>query len=100
VVCPHYIDTGMFEGVKTSFLLPLLNPDRVARAIVRAVQRNRSRLILPRWVGLVPMLRVVPPRLFDRAADWLGVNTAMDSYAGHAPPTASVPPPDHHGRQR
>ena len=43
VVCPFYISTGMFAGVKTRFrlLLPILTPDYAADRIVRAVRRDR-----------------------------------------------------------
>src|SRR5207247_8346795 len=39
VVCPFYISTGMFEGVKTRFplLLPILEPQKVADRIVDAI---------------------------------------------------------------
>ena len=40
VVCPYYIDTGMFEGVKTrfSFLLPILKEQKVVDKILRAIE--------------------------------------------------------------
>jgi all-trans-retinol dehydrogenase (NAD+) len=40
VVCPYYINTGMFDGVKTNFLLPILEEDYVANRIVDAIQHN------------------------------------------------------------
>ena len=42
MVSPYYIDTGMFEGVRTrfSFLLPILKQEAVARRILTAVRRN------------------------------------------------------------
>ena len=86
VVCPHYVDTGMFRGVKSraSWLLPILKQDRVAEHIVRAVERNRPALMLPRLVGLVPVLRVLPVALFDAAARRLGVQSAMETFVGRA----------------
>jgi hypothetical protein len=33
-VCPYYINTGMFDGVKTNFLLPILEEDYVANRVV------------------------------------------------------------------
>jgi all-trans-retinol dehydrogenase (NAD+) len=84
VVCPYYIDTGMFRGVKTrfSFLLPILDPDVVADRIVGAVRRNRRRLVMPRLVGLVPLMRVLPVPLFDAIANALGINASMDEFVG------------------
>ncbi|MDR0411007.1 MAG: SDR family oxidoreductase [Treponema sp.] len=45
IVCPFFIDAGMFSGVKTkfSFLLPTLKSEYTAKAIVKAVLRNQHR---------------------------------------------------------
>ncbi len=84
VVCPYYIDTGMFHGVKSRFprLLPILNEDTVAARIVSAIQRDRRRLIMPVMVYLVPLMRVLPVDLFDKLATFLGVNASMDEFRG------------------
>lgn len=85
VVCPYYIDTGMFKGVRTRipFLLPILDPRSVARKIIDAVERDRRQVVLPPAVRLLPALRVLPPRAFDMVMDLLGVNTSMDEFVGH-----------------
>lgn len=85
VVCPYFIDTGMFDGVRTRFswLLPILKKEYVAERIVRAVRRNRRRLCMPRMVYLVPLLRMLPPGAFDRIASLMGIHRAMDAFAGH-----------------
>jgi all-trans-retinol dehydrogenase (NAD+) len=87
VVCPFYVDTGMFEGVRTRFprLLPILRQDDVADRIVRAIERNQRRLVMPPLVRLVPAMRVLPPRLFDRIMDLFGVNRSMERFAGRRP---------------
>jgi all-trans-retinol dehydrogenase (NAD+) len=84
VVCPFFIDTGMFEGVKTRFawLLPILKPDYVVRRIMTAIEGNRSRLIMPRFVMTVPVVRVLPPFLFDAVLGFFGVNRSMDEFVG------------------
>ena len=84
VVCPFFIDTGMFEGVKTRFpwLLPILKPDYVVRRILKAIEGNRSRLIMPRLVMTVPVVRVLPPFLFDAVMGFFGVNRSMDEFVG------------------
>jgi all-trans-retinol dehydrogenase (NAD+) len=84
VVCPFFIDTGMFQGVKTRFplLFPILKQDAVARKIVRGVLKNKPRLILPPLVVLIFLLRMFPVKLFDAVVDFLGVNKAMDKFVG------------------
>jgi all-trans-retinol dehydrogenase (NAD+) len=37
-ICPYFIDTGMFDGAKTSFPLYMLQPDEVVDRIIAAIQ--------------------------------------------------------------
>jgi all-trans-retinol dehydrogenase (NAD+) len=89
VVCPFYIDTGMFDGVASRWprLLPILDPDDVVARIASAVRRDRSRLILPPFVRLLPLARILPPRWFDRLADVLGINVSMQDFVGRTAPS-------------
>jgi len=84
VVCPFYIDTGMFSGVKSRFtwLLPILKEEDVATRIVAAIQRDKRRLLMPWAVYLVPPMRVLPVRVFDWLATFLGVNASMADFKG------------------
>ena len=86
VVCPYYINTGMFAGVKTrfSFLLPILKQERAAARIFKAVARRRSRLLMPPLVYTVWLLRLLPVRWFDFIADFLGINRSMDEFHGRS----------------
>jgi all-trans-retinol dehydrogenase (NAD+) len=84
VVCPYYVDTGMFRGVRTRFpwLLPILRPDYVAARILSAIQGDRRRLVLPRFVMAVLLARVLPLDLFDGLMRFFGVDRSMDEFAG------------------
>jgi all-trans-retinol dehydrogenase (NAD+) len=84
VVCPWYIDTGMFRGVRTRFplLLPILKPDYVAVRILRAIEANRRRLVLPRFVMAVLLARILPLTLFDAVMRFFGVDRSMDEFSG------------------
>jgi all-trans-retinol dehydrogenase (NAD+) len=86
VVCPFYVDTGMFAGVKTRIplLLPILKQEKVADSIVRAVQLNRAQVLMPWMVRTLPALRLLPVPVFDRVADLFGVNACMDDFTGRA----------------
>ena len=83
-VAPFYIDTGMFEGVKTKVpaLLPILEPAAVARQVLDAVERGRSRLVLPKFVYLVPFVRGLPTPVFDFVMNRFGINETMDDFVG------------------
>jgi short-subunit dehydrogenase len=84
VVCPFYINTGMFRGVRSRFpwLLPILEEDDVAARVVRAITRGTRRVVLPWPVQMLPLLRVLPVGLFDWIANFLGVNASMDEFVG------------------
>lgn len=84
VVHPYYIDTGMFDGVRTRFprLLPILRETDVAAALLDAVEEGRERLVLPPLVHVLPVARALPVPLFDRLMDVLGVNRTMDHFTG------------------
>lgn len=84
VVCPFYIDTGMFSGVKSRFswLLPILKEDTVATRVVAAIQHNKRRLLMPPTVYLVPPMRLLPVGVFDWLATFLGVNASMEEFKG------------------
>ncbi len=90
-VCPSYIDTGMFKGVKAPLLFPLLQPEDTANKIISAVKKNEIILLLPERASIVPFLKgVVPTRIFDKVASFLGVYTSMSSFEGR-PENERVP---------
>jgi all-trans-retinol dehydrogenase (NAD+) len=91
VVCPYFIDTGMFEGVRTRFpsLLPILAEGDVAERIVNAIQKDQARLIMPPLVSALPMIRALPVAAFDAICTFLGVNEAMETFVGRAPKGAN-----------
>jgi all-trans-retinol dehydrogenase (NAD+) len=86
VVCPFFINTGMFEGVKTRFprLLPILEPDDVTDRMVRAITKNHKRVVMPPFVLALFPARLLPMRAFDSIASFFGVNKAMDEFTGRS----------------
>lgn len=84
VVCPYYINTGMFAGVKTRFpwLLPILDEQVVATRILDAIERGTRQLMLPRLVRLIPGVRMLPVPAFDAVLNALGINKTMDHFRG------------------
>jgi all-trans-retinol dehydrogenase (NAD+) len=84
VICPFYIDTGMFEGVKTKFplLLPILKKEYAAKRIVRAILSGRQRLVIPPFAYMVFLLRLFPTAVLDWAAWFFGINHSMDEFRG------------------
>ncbi|MBM6698890.1 SDR family oxidoreductase [Bifidobacterium pullorum subsp. saeculare] len=84
LVCPYYIDTGMFEGVTTRFplLLPILKEEAVADRIVEAVAKGRERLIMPPFAAVAGLVAALPPKVADPIYSLFGLNEGMDHFTG------------------
>ena len=81
-VTPYYINTGMFDGIKS--VVPILNPDKVARKIIAAIEHQRIFLSMPWSVGFVRFFQGALPIWFF---DWfvgkvMGVYSTMDHFKG------------------
>lgn len=84
LICPFFVDTGMFAGVRTRFpfLLPILQPERVAAAVVRAIEKDRAMVVLPWFVHSLKLLRLLPAAWIDPIAAFFGIHGAMDTFSG------------------
>jgi short-subunit dehydrogenase len=82
-VCPSYVTTGLFEGVRAPLFVPLLTPEKLADKVVRAILSNRAWVRAPWMVKLTPFLKgVLPGAVFDTTARLLGVSTSMTTWKG------------------
>ena len=82
-VCPYYINTGMFDGVKSR--IPILEPVSAARAILRAVDRRKKLVTLPGYI--YRLTRLSQGLLSVRGLDWFagrvfGVYSTMAQWRG------------------
>jgi len=84
VVCPYYLRTGLFEGAKSRFpaLLPILDEETAAERILRAIERDKRRLVMPAMVHTIPWVRLLPVSWFDAIAEFMGINASMDDFTG------------------
>lgn len=83
-IMPYYINTGMFDGVHSK--LPVLEPEKTAKTIVRAIERNKKLITLPGYMYRVTRLgqAVMPLGFFDWfAGDFLGIYKTMEHFTGH-----------------
>jgi short-subunit dehydrogenase len=80
-VCPAYVATEMFAGARPPLGTPVIDPDRLAGKVVRAIQRDVAVLRTPLAARAVPLLRgVLPRRLFDWCAERCGVYGSLDGW--------------------
>ena len=82
-VAPYFINTGMFNGVKSK-VFPILDPVKTSRKILRAIERGRTFRGIPFsfhfarfWQGVLPMRWV--DFIFG---DLFGIYHAMDQFTG------------------
>jgi len=85
LVCPYYINTGMFDGVKSNnLLLPILDSRAVADRIVEGVRRGEERIILPGRLLGIYLLKMLPWPVLFYLASALGLMGTMDDFKGRA----------------
>ncbi|MCO5229831.1 MAG: SDR family oxidoreductase [Chitinophagales bacterium] len=84
-VCPSYINTGMFKGVKAPLLFPLLEPEDITDSIICAIKSDEIFVLAPDLLKAIPFLKgIFPTRIFDFVADFLGVYSSMDHFEGRS----------------
>jgi len=82
VVCPAYINTGMFDGVQSK-IIEILDPQFVADQVVDATLSNKAILMLPWWTSYLIMLKhLVPSEAMMKLSTAFGSNCSMDQFTG------------------
>ena len=82
-VAPYYINTGMFDGVKSP-IIPVLKPEYVAKRIIRAIERNKSFKGIPFGFHFIRFWQfILPTRIFDFIfGEVMGIYHTMDAFTG------------------
>ena len=91
-ITPYYINTGMFDGVK-SRIIPILKPEYVAKRIIRAIEKNKRFRGIPFGFHFIRFWQAfLPTRVFDWFfGDVIGIYHAMDNFTGRKPADNSAP---------
>jgi short-subunit dehydrogenase len=84
-LCPGYISTGLFDGAAPGALTGWLTPEKVADAVVQAVEKRREFVMLP-WVlrALYGLCAGLPRSWYKGLGRALGASRSMTSWRGHA----------------
>lgn len=84
-VVPYYINTGMFNGVRSP-IIPILKPLPVAQAIIQGIKKDKPFVRLPSIINFLPLVKgLLPLRLFDLVVGhWLGVYKSMEHFKGRS----------------
>ncbi|BFZ20875.1 hypothetical protein BsWGS_23914 [Bradybaena similaris] len=90
LVCPFYINTGMFAGVRTRFplLLPIMQPEEVVDRIIDSILTNQAMLLTPRILYVLLILKgIIPITVYDTLSRFFGVTSSMDKFVGRTKST-------------
>ncbi|XP_067887970.1 epidermal retinol dehydrogenase 2 isoform X1 [Heterodontus francisci] len=85
IVCPYYINTGMFDGCKTKWphLLPILDPNYAAKKITDAILREQVILVMPRALYFMFAIKnMLPVKIGVLIGGYFGVFQTMDNFKG------------------
>ena len=82
-VAPYYINTGMFDGVK-SRIIPILKPEYVAKRVIRAIERNKAFRGIPFGFHFIRFWQaILPTSVFDFFfGQVFGIYHTMDQFTG------------------
>lgn len=82
-IMPFYINTGMFDGVKSK-LLPILEPERTSERIIKAIEKETKMLAMPLPYWFIRLSQGILPL---PAFDWVmrnvfGIYDTMKEFKG------------------
>lgn len=82
-VAPYYINTGMFDGVR-SRIIPILKPEYAARKVISAIERNKTFKGIPFGFHFIRFWQaILPTRVFDFFfGEVFGIYHTMDEFTG------------------
>ncbi len=82
-IAPYFINTGMFDGVKSP-ILPIQQPEPTAQKIIRAIERNTTFCGIPFGYHFIRFWQaILPIRVFDFVFGTVfGIYHAMDHFTG------------------
>jgi short-subunit dehydrogenase len=82
-VTPYYINTGMFDGVKSS-IIPIVDPAVAAKKIISGIEKNKRFVRMPGIVYLLPLIKgILPAKWFDViVGNRMGIYKTMNDFRG------------------
>lgn len=89
-VAPYYINTGMFNGVRSP-IIPILKPEYVARKVIRSIEKDIRFKGIPFGFHFIRFWQaLLPTRTFDFLfGEVFGIYHSMDRFTGRIRTEAS-----------
>lgn len=82
-IAPYFINTGMFDGVK-SRVFPILKPEPTAKKIIKSIEKNRNFKGIPFGYHFIRFCQaLLPTSIFDYIfGEVVGIFHVMDHFTG------------------
>lgn len=82
-IAPYYINTGMFDGIKSK-IIPILKPEYVCKRVVKAIEKNTIFRGIPFGFHFIRFWQtVLPIKIFDFFfGKVIGIYHVMDEFKG------------------
>jgi all-trans-retinol dehydrogenase (NAD+) len=82
-VTPFYINTGMFDGVKSP-IVPIVPSEIAVAKIIKGIEKNKTYVRMPGLVYAIPFFKgVLPQKWFDiLVGRWFRIYKTMDTFTG------------------
>ncbi len=85
IICPGFVDTGMFDGARAPLLMPMLEPQFVVDRIMEAIEEEQLYVREPAIVRFTPLMRAALPRgVVDTIMDATGATKSMKGWKGRS----------------
>ncbi|MDD5748247.1 MAG: SDR family oxidoreductase [Actinomycetota bacterium] len=84
IICPSYVSTGMFAGVKAPPVTPWLTPEKMSQKIYEGFHLDKKIVSEPFPVKFTSFLRGITTRSgWDFISEATGANKSMNQWIGH-----------------
>lgn len=82
-IMPYYINTGMFDGVKSP-IIPILDPEKASKKIINSIEKRKALITMPLPYWFVRLSQgLLPTAAFDWVMDNIfGVYNSMKDFKG------------------
>ncbi|MEO7111880.1 MAG: SDR family oxidoreductase [Polyangiaceae bacterium] len=84
-ILPSAVDTALVSGIKTGGGLPMVSPEKIARAIVASCTHRRAEMPVPEWMRIYePIAALMPEAIMSRVRLALGSDRLLDDASVNA----------------
>lgn len=82
-IMSYYINTGMFDGVKSK-ILPILDPEKISEKIMRSIERRKTLVAVPLPYWFIRLSQgIFPQSIYDALMDKVfGIYDSMTDFKG------------------